>query len=308
MAVALAALAALAAPATLPFLPAGTTLPPAPYLLAVLLVAGVVAVVLRRRPPTVTDRHVLALTPWVILGSAAHVLYVIDALPPLVRPLAGSPTVYLTVGALAGASWLAADATDAEAADATNAEAAAAADGRGAERDPAGSGVPRALAAVGTLALVPVVAVAVAAGISTDGAFWSAVSLAAAVPIAALVWTGLTRARPETGITGGVGALAVFGHALDGASTAVGTTQLGFGERTPLSRLILEIEGLPAVPVFGEGWLFVLVKLAVASLVVWLFTPYVRDEPAEGYLLLGFIAAVGLGPAAHNLLLFSVVA
>ncbi|MGM0449114.1 MAG: DUF63 family protein [Methanobacteriota archaeon] len=299
------ALAALAAPATLPFLPAGTTLPPAPYLLAVLLVAGAVAVALRRRPPAVTDRHVLALTPWVILGSAAHVLYVIDALPPLVMPLAGSPTVYLTVGALAGASWLAADAADT---DATAAEATDADDGRGAESDPSESGVPRALAAVGTLALVPVVTVAVAAGVSTDGAFWSIVSLAAAVPIAALVWTGLTRARPETRITGGVGALAVFGHALDGASTAVGTTQLGFGERTPLSRLILEIEGLPSVPVFGEGWLFVLVKLAVASAVVWLFTPYVRDEPAEGYLLLGFIAAVGLGPAAHNLLLFSVVA
>jgi uncharacterized membrane protein len=208
--------------------------------------------------------------------------------------------VYLTIGALAGASWLAADAADDGATDAD--------DGRGAERGPSGSDVPRALATVGTLALVPVVAVAVADGVSVDGAFWSAVSLAVTVPIAALVWTGLTRARPETTITGGVGALAVFGHALDGVSTAVGTTHLGFGERTPISRLILEIEGLPSIPVLGEGWLFLLVKLTVASAVVWLFTPYVQDEPAEGYLLLGFIAAVGLGPAAHNLLLFSVAA
>ncbi|PHQ45435.1 DUF63 domain-containing protein, partial [Halorubrum sp. C3] len=53
---------------------------------------------------------------------------------------------------------------------------------------------------------------------------------------------------------------------------------------------------------------FLLVKLAVASAVVWLFAAYVREEPAEGYLLLGFVAAMGLGPAAHNLLLFSVAA
>jgi uncharacterized membrane protein len=59
--------------------------------------------------------------------------------------------------------------------------------------------------------------------------------------------------------------------------------------------------------VVGEGWVFLLVKLAVATLVVWLFAEYVRDRPAEGYLLLGLVAAVGLGPAAHNLLLFAIV-
>jgi uncharacterized membrane protein len=70
----------------------------------------------------------------------------------------------------------------------------------------------------------------------------------------------------------------------------------------------LEIDGLPSLPVVGEGWLFLLVKLAVATAVVWLFAAYVRETPAEGYLLLGFVAAMGLGPAAHNLILFSVAA
>jgi len=51
---------------------------------------------------------------------------------------------------------------------------------------------------------------------------------------------------------------------------------------------------------------FLLVKLAVASAVVWLFAEFVRETPAEGYMLLGLIAALGLGPAAHNLLLFTV--
>ncbi|WP_280586774.1 DUF63 family protein [Halorubrum sp. Boch-26] len=262
-----------------PFLPAGTTLPPAPYLVTVLLAAGAVGVALRRRPPRVTGRHVLALAPWIALGSAAHVLYVVDALPPALAPLAGSPTVYLTVGTLAGAAWLAAAPS---------------------ER------VPTLLAAAGALLLAPIVAIAIGTGVSPVGARWSIVALAGTVPIAAAVWVGLTRLRPETAVTGSVGALAVFGHALDGVSTAVGTTQLGFGERTPVSRILLELGGIPSVPVLGEGWVFLLVKLAVASLVVWLFAAYVRETPAEGYLLLGFVAAVGLGPAAHNLLLFAI--
>ncbi|WP_128904569.1 DUF63 family protein [Halorubrum amylolyticum] len=267
----------------LPFLPAGTTLPPAPYLLVVLLATGGVVATLRRRRPRVTGRRVFALAPWMALGSAAHVLYVVDALPPRLSPFAGSPTVYLTVGSLAGAAWLAADAARPDR-------------------------VAEALALAGALCLAPVVAVALSTGFSPAGARWSTIALALTLPIAGAAWVGLNRIRPETAVTGGVGALAVFGHALDGVSTAVGTTHLGFGERTPLSRVLLEIGGLPSLPVIGEGGLFLLVKLAVASAVVWLFAGYVRETPAEGYLLLGFVAAMGLGPAAHNLLLFAVAA
>ncbi len=264
-----------------PLVPAGTTLPPLPHLIAVALAVGAVAGGLRRRRPAVTDRHVLALAPWMALGSAAHVLYVVDALPSALAPFAGSPTVYLTVGSLAGATWLASAAIRPQR-------------------------VPTALAASGASLLVPVAALALATGVSPDGAFWSGASLALTLPIAAAAWSGLTRLRPEAAVTGGVGALAVFGHALDGVSTAIGTTQLGFGERTPVSRFLLELAGLPSVPVLGEGWLFLLVKLVVASGVTWLFAAYVRETPAEGYLFLGFVASLGLGPAAHNLLLFAV--
>jgi uncharacterized membrane protein len=264
-----------------PFLPEGTTLPPTPYLVAVLLAAGAVGLALRRRSPAVTGRHVLALAPWIALGSAAHVLYVVDALPAALAPLAGSPTVYLTVGTTAGAAWLALATVSPER-------------------------VPTRLAVAGALLLAPVVAVAFATGVSPAGALWSTAAFALTIPVAAAVWIGLLRLLPETAATGGVGALAVFGHALDGVSTAVGTAQLGFGERTPISRILLELDWVPPVPVLGEGWVFLLVKLAVASLVVWLFAEYVRDRPGEGFLLLGFVAAVGLGPAVHNLLLFSV--
>ncbi len=267
----------------LPLVPAGTTLPPLPYLIAVSIVVGAVGAGLGRRRPTVTDRHVLALAPWMALGSATHVLYVVDALPAVLAPFAGSPTVYLTVGSLAGAAWLASVAIRPQR-------------------------VPTALAASGACLLAPVVFVALATGLSPDGAFWSGVSLALTLPIAGVAWVGLIRLRPEAAVTGGVGALAVFAHALDGVSTAIGTTQLGFGERTPVSRLLLELGGLPAVPVLGEGWLFLLVKLVVASVVTWLFAAYVRETPTEGFLFLGFVASVGLGPAAHNLLLFAVAA
>ncbi|MFD1569403.1 DUF63 family protein [Halorubrum laminariae] len=264
-----------------PFVPAGTTLPPLPHLIAVSIAVVAVVAGLRRRRPAVTDRHVLACTPWIALGSTAHVLYVVDALPTVLAPFAGSPTVYLTVGSLAGATWLAGDALRP-------------------------TRVPTVLVAGGACLLAPVVALALATGISPDGAFWSVASLVLTLPIAAAAWVGLTRLRPEAAVTGGVGALAVFGHALDGVSTAIGTTQLGFGERTPVSRILLELGGVPPVPVLGEGWLFLLVKLVVASAVTWLFAAYIRETPAEGYLLLGFVASVGLGPAAHNLLLFAI--
>ena len=301
----------------LPLVPDGTTIPPLPYLVAVLLAAGSVAVAVRRQRPNVTGRHVLALVPWIALGAAFHVLFVVAALPPFVAPLGGSPTVYLVVGTLAAAVWVVADA----AASTDRRATATAVGGTGGDSGSAEVGerraddslvapdrVPGVLAVAGTVLLVPTLVAAGASGVSTAGAGWSAVALVLSVPVTGAVWWAIERISPEAGVTGGVGVLAVAGHALDGVSTAIGVTQLGFGERTPLSRAILELGGLPAVPVLGEGWAFLLVKLAVASVLVHLFGPYVREEPGEGLLLLGFVAAVGLGPAVHNLVLFSVAA
>jgi uncharacterized membrane protein len=104
-----------------------------------------------------------------------------------------------------------------------------------------------------------------------------------------------------------VGVLVVFAHALDGVSTAVGADLLGFEERTPLSAAILEFAGtLPTADPLGVGWLFVLVKLALAGAIVSLFADYVREEPTQAYLLLSGVIAVGLGPGAQNVLLYVV--
>jgi uncharacterized membrane protein len=128
--------------------------------------------------------------------------------------------------------------------------------------------------------------------------------------VTALAWISLRRLRPEaTATAGAVGLLALFGHGLDAVSTAVGVDVLGFGERTPLSRVIMEFAaGLPTADFLGSGWLFVVIKMVLVGGIVVLFADYIEETPAEGYLLLGFIAAVGLGPGAHNLLLFAVTA
>ena len=267
-------------------LPEGFALPPLPYLLGLLTAAAAVGVGLYRRRPPVTARHVIAFAPWMAVGSALHVLYVVDGLPPAIAPFGGTAAVYLTVSVLAGAVLLVADSAR------------------------PGRQVPAVIAASGLVVLVPVVAVALAEGVDrgTLALVWPAIAAVGSIVVTALAWLALRRLRPAAAATtGAVGLLAVFGHTLDGVSTAVGVDVLGFGERTPLSQVILGIaEGLPTAETLGSGWLFVLVKLAVVSGVVVLFADYIDADPTEGYLLLGFVAAVGLGPGVHNLLLFAV--
>jgi uncharacterized membrane protein len=269
----------------MPLLPEGFALPPPTYLALLLTGVVAVAVAVRRTTPAVAADRILAFVPWIVLGSALHVLYVVDALPAAARPLAGTPAVYLSVGVVGVGTWVAADAT----------------------LD--GAAVARSLALVGgVLAFAAVAAVfAVGSAAGTLSPAVPAVALVIGIALAGVVWTALTRGLPATRRTGALGALAVFGHTLDGVSTAIGIDVLGFGERTPLSRLIVEFAaGLPTAPALGSGWLFVLVKIALASVVVWLFADSVEDDPAGTDVLLGVVAAVGLGPAVHNLLLFSV--
>jgi uncharacterized membrane protein len=265
-------------------LPAGFSLPPLPYLLVLAAGLGLVLAGFVRRRPPVTPDVVLALAAWMVAGSALHVLYVVGALPPTLRPLAGTPAVYLSVAVLAGGAWLLADRLD-------------------------GVDVALAVGLSGVLAFLPSAGAAVAFGFERGSltAFWPGVGLLVAVVLGVVGWALLRRLHPPVAVTGSVGLLAMFGHAVDGVSTAVGVDVLGYGERTPLSALVLELAGtLPTASTLGTGWLFVLVKLLVAGVVVALLADYVREEPDEGLLVLGFVAAVGIGPGVHNLLLFAV--
>ena len=266
-------------------LPDGFALPPPAYLVGLLAAVGAVGWTAARRRPIVTTGRVLAFAPWMVLGSAGHVLYVRNALPGPIRPLGGTPAVYVAVAVAAVGAWLAADAT----------------------LD--GDSVPRALAATGGVFAAGAIAAVGTAGVAGGSLspVVPAAGLVVAVVLSGVVWIGLTRSVPAVRSTGALGAFVVFAHVLDGVSTAVGVDVLGFGERTPLSQLIIEFAaGLPTEPILGTVWLFVVVKIGVASLVVWLFADLMAEEPARSRLLLGFVAAVGLGPAVHNLLLFSV--
>ncbi|WP_416840861.1 DUF63 family protein [Haloferax sp. DFSO52] len=264
-------------------LPEGFALPPLPYLVVLVVGLAGIAVGVARSRPTVTDEHVLALVPWMVSGSAFHVLYVVGLLPPVVEPFGGTPAVYLTVAVLAGATFLGLDA--------------------------AGSASPRNIALPGIVFAGGLVVVGLASGLSagTLSPLWPGIALVVAVLLTPATWAVLTRIDPMATAAGTLGLLAIFGHALDGVSTAVGIDVLGFSERTPLSRFILDAAGaLPTAELVGVGWLFVLVKLAVVGLVVGLLAEYVEEEPTEGALLLGLVAAVGLGPGVHNLLLFTI--
>lgn len=250
-------------------------------LVAVLLAVG--AALWRLRVP-VSDGVVLALAPWMMVGSTLYVLYSIGGLPAGVEPFFGSPTVYLTVAAVAGLVWLAVVVS--------------------------GGRAPRPVSAIGLLALAAAAVVALSFGAGSDSVepFWPGVTLATTVIVTAVAWAVLGALSRETiAVTRATGALVVFGHTLDGVTTAIGYDRLGVTETVPASRLILEAgEALPTAGYLGAGWLFALVKVALAAAIVGLFTEYVREKPDQARLVLALVAAVGLGPGFHNLMLFLV--
>lgn len=268
-------------------LPTGTALPSLPYLLAVLVALGTVGGELYRRRATVTPRLVAAFAPWMVAGATGYALFQVAAVPALIAPLFGNPIVYATTFAVAGAVWLFL-----------------------LDRDYAVDrwrlpSVPGLLALAGALTAgeLLVAAYLTAAGRGTFSPRASLAALATSVVLAGAVWLAV---RDRVAVTGLPGMLVLFGHTLDGVSTGIGI-ELGFGEQTPVSALLIEFgAGLPPAALLGAAWLFVLVKLVVATLVLFAFRSYVREDPGEGALFLGVIAAVGLGPGAHNLVLFTV--
>jgi uncharacterized membrane protein len=272
-------------------LPADFALPPAPYLAALAIgTAAVIAALYRRRPP-VTAATVTALAPWVAAGGALYALHQVGVPRDSLNPLFGSPAVYVTVGILAGGVWAAVADRPADSWIASGAPASI-----------AGSGGALLLATLVAAVFGPRTAASGGGGTPVASVAIAVVSIVVAVA----AWSVLRRVR-EVSATGSVGALAVFGHTLDGVSTAVGYDLLGFGEQTPLSRLIIEAgAALPTAELLGAGWLFAAVKVGLGVAVVALFEEYVRADPTEGYLLLGLIVAVGLGPGVHNLVLFAI--
>jgi uncharacterized membrane protein len=268
-------------------LPEGFALPPLPYLLLVLGAVGLALAVLIAAKPVVTEVTVVALAPWMVGGAGLYALYQVGVVADAFAPLVSSPTVYLSTFAVMGLVWGVAALLD---------------------RDPRFSTIVLLLGGVGLMSAVFGLALLVGLSRPPLRVLWPGIGLLVSVGVAGAAWMVLGAVRPRaTSVTGMAGLLAVFGHALDGVSTAVGVDVLGFGEQTPLSAAIIHVgASLPTAPYFGSAWLFVLVKVLLATGIVVLLADYVQEAPNEGFLLLAGVAAVGLGPGAHNLVLFSI--
>lgn len=277
----------------MPLLPSGFQVPAWPYLLALVGATCVTVVLIHLLRPPVSERIVLAFTPWMVAGAGLYALYQVSrgstqVFPSLVAPFFSAPAVYLTTFVPAGLVW--------------TATARVPADNWGLRSGPGLLGTTG-----GALAGI-VVGLAIDVGLSRGelDLFWPLVGLVMAGVLGGLVWLLAAQASTRVRATGGLGGLVVFAHALDGVSTAIGIAR-GVPEQSPLSRLIIRVGAqLPTPPYVGEAWLFVLVKLVLAVLVAYLLADGLEENPNSTALAFALVAAVGLGPGVHNLVLFAI--
>jgi uncharacterized membrane protein len=141
------------------------------------------------------------------------------------------------------------------------------------------------------------------------------VTLVLATGTAGATWWLIRRYQPSINRgTGAVGAVIIWGHAVDGAANVIGLDwmpALGAGPnlvpKHPVNQAIVDLTGavLPAsiLAVTGDAWPFLLVKLVAATLVVWVFDEQIFEEsPRYTILLLIAVLAVGLGPGTRDML------
>lgn len=129
------------------------------------------------------------------------------------------------------------------------------------------------------------------------------VVLAIATLSAVLTWGIIERVKP--GINAGtrfVGFVVIWGHAIDGAANVIGldympllTGSANLVPKHPVNAAIVDA--------FGVAWPFLVVKLAAATFVVWIFEPEMFDEsPRYTILMLITVVSVGLGPGTRDML------
>jgi uncharacterized membrane protein len=115
--------------------------------------------------------------------------------------------------------------------------------------------------------------------------------------------------------TGVVGLGILWAHAIDGVANVVAADWLpelghpieAYGAKHVVNRAIIDItqsiQPASVSAVIGTSWPFLVVKLAVAVGIVWLFDERIFEEsPRYAVLLLVAAAAVGLGPGTRDIL------
>lgn len=136
---------------------------------------------------------------------------------------------------------------------------------------------------------------------------WPAISVLGAIALTVVVWLTIRHLSPSVSTQAGwMGVFVVFGQAVDAVSTAVGVDILSVTEQVPLSRAVLELAAtLPAASLIGVGWLFVVLKMALATGLVWLVATDSETTPLATRLLLLGGGLAGLLPGIRNLILYT---
>ncbi|WP_226005330.1 DUF63 family protein [Natrinema salinisoli] len=270
-------------------LPEGFVVPPWYLVVPVLVILGGIIALLWALEPPVTDRTVIAFAPWMMFGATLHVLYKMGTFPSSIEPLFTAPMVYAVTAVVTGLVWIIGVFLHVGGLQET---------------------ISRFVGITGTafFTVFAMFALFLSLEIGTLAPFWPVIAVVVAGIVTAIAWLALGLWFTDVAATtGATGVLVVFGHTLDGVTTAIGYDILSATENVPLSLLLLEAGGsLPTAEYIGAGWLFVLVKVGLAMVILGLFREYVEEQPQQARLLLAFVAAVGLGPAVHNTLLFTV--
>ena len=175
------------------------------------------------------------------------------------------------------------------------------------------------LAAVGAVALAGVVGwlLFISATSELVGFFPAVaiITLGGATLIAAVFWWASQRYAPfiNNG-TGLIGALVVWGHAVDGVANVLSldwTDELGIGVTYTSKHVVNEatvritgnVQPEWLSEAIGTAWPFLFIKVAAAIFVVWVFNDEIFEEsPRYAYLLLIAILAVGLGPGTRDMI------
>jgi uncharacterized membrane protein len=144
--------------------------------------------------------------------------------------------------------------------------------------------------------------------VSQISILWPVASILGAVALTIMTWLTINYAAPSvTAHAGWMGIFAIFGQLLDAVSTAIGIDILSLSEQVPLSRAVLEFAAtLPSAPIIGVGWLFVVLKLTLATGLVWLVSTDNKPMRISDYVLFLGAGLVGLLPGLRNLILYTV--
>jgi uncharacterized membrane protein len=141
------------------------------------------------------------------------------------------------------------------------------------------------------------------------------ITLGGATLVAGLFWVLSRRYAPWINEgTGRIGVLVVWGHTVDGIANVLSLDWVGVfgtGQRYNSKHVVNEAtvritESLQPgwlSEAIGTAWPFLLIKIAAAVFVVWVFNEEIfRESPRYAYLLLIAILAVGLGPGTRDMI------